>query len=216
MQAELRALRAQIHPHFLFNALNTIAALIHTRPAEAEAVVEELAGLFRYMLHASQRSMVSLDTEIDCIKQYLAVEQARFQDRLEVYLEIPEMLRKARVPSLFLQPLVENAVKHGVNNIEGTCTIKVEAHKHKRHIQIRVCDTGPGFDTTDTDLIFKRGHGLVNVRDRLHLLFGTQATVTLLHNGVELKFPYQIMDDNIPGRPTPSIDLPVSPVDTAV
>jgi hypothetical protein len=112
-QAELKALKAQINPHFFFNALNTIAALIHTDPALAEASVERLAQMFRYVLAGSERGQVSLEEELAFVDDYLEIERARFGERLQVTREIDPRALLVSVPSLILQPLVENAVKHG-------------------------------------------------------------------------------------------------------
>jgi signal transduction histidine kinase len=189
LEAELRALRAQVHPHFLFNALNTIVALIRTRPAEAEEVTEELADLFRYVLRASRQPTVSLAEELKSVEMYLAIEKARFGDRLKPRLDIPPALHGARVPSLILQPLVENAVKHGASRVEGECAIEVEGRQEGDRICLRVSDGGPGFASILPEAVFGSGTGLANVRDRLHLHFGTGASVQLRPDGVELVFP---------------------------
>ena len=111
-EARLAALRAQINPHFLFNAFNSIAALVRTRPGEAEAVVEDLSDLFRYALQASKDSgMATLGAEVKAVRRYLSVEHARYRDRLIAEINVPEDLRPAPVPSMTVQPLVENAVK---------------------------------------------------------------------------------------------------------
>ncbi|HYE59511.1 MAG TPA: histidine kinase, partial [Rhodothermales bacterium] len=106
LDAELRALRAQINPHFLFNALNTIATLISVRPADAEKATEDLADLFRYSLRASKQPTVTLADELGSVMVYLSLERARFGDRLQIEVRVPEELRAVRVPSLILQPIV--------------------------------------------------------------------------------------------------------------
>jgi len=189
LDAELRALRAQINPHFLFNALNTIAGLTRTRPAEAEAVTEDLADLFRYSLRASKQPKVTLADELESVEQYFAIERARFRDRLQVEVDVPPALHRTMVPSLILQPLVENAVKHGVSQSEGVAYVRVVAEAGDAHLGITVTDSGPGFDTTDLDTVLARGTGLSNVHARLRYMFGDQAGVTLQPNGVALRIP---------------------------
>ncbi|MEM6328010.1 MAG: histidine kinase [Bacteroidota bacterium] len=190
--AELRALRAQVNPHFLFNALNSVAALARTRPREAETVTERLADLFRYTLRASDRPTVPLDDELEAIRLYAAVEGVRFGDRLQVLIEVPDALRRVSIPSLALQPLVENAVKHGLSRTEDACAVRVHAQTVTEAdgplVEVTVRDTGPGFETTGPE-VFERGTGLRNVRDRLRLVFGSRTAFEVLPDGVCLRFP---------------------------
>jgi signal transduction histidine kinase len=191
-EAELRALRAQINPHFLFNSLNSIACFVRSRPAEAEAVTENLAELFRYSLRASQLPAVTLEEELVSVQTYLAIERARFGARLQVAVEAPEELRTARVPSLLLQPLVENAVKHGVQQSLDDCAIEVRAERAGEEVRVRVTDSGPGFTATDLEAVIARGTGLGNVRERLRHLFGAAASLRILPQGVEVSFPLEL------------------------
>lgn len=193
LESELKALRAQINPHFLFNTLNSIAALVSIKPEEAESVTEKLANLFRYSLQASKQPTVTLADEVEATEMYVAIEQARFRERLHVDMAIDTALHKAQVPSLLLQPLVENAVKHGCAKMEEPCRIRVRAEQSDAgRVQLTVRDNGPGFATTDPAVIFAKGTGLSNVRDRLRLFFGEQANVTILPDGIALYFPYRI------------------------
>lgn len=194
-EAKLQALRAQVNPHFLFNAFNSIAALIRTRPAGAETVVEDLADLFRYTLQASKQEAASLGEELRTARLYLDIEQVRFQDRLQVEIDVPEALHPAGLPPMTLQPLVENAVKHGVSQTDDPCTITVEAHQRDETLRLCVTDTGPGFDMTDPDELLTRGTGLANVRERLRLFFGDEATFSIRPNGVELTMPLQTREE---------------------
>jgi len=193
LQAELSALRAQINPHFLFNALNTIAALVRAHPAQAEEITEELADLFRYVLRSSQTATVSLAEELESARMYLAIEQARFGPRLAVQFTVSPGLENVEVPSLVLQPLVENAVKHGAGNTEEICTLRVGVEESSAGVELSVRDSGPGFASTDPADVFGKGTGLTNVRQRLHLLFGTQAELEIHRNGVSLHFPKQLV-----------------------
>ncbi len=196
--SELRALRAQINPHFLFNTLNSIAALVHSRPHEAEHVIEELAELFRYTLQASKHPTVRLSDDLAATERYIAIEEARFRDRMTVTRVINEQVLDARVPSLLVQPLLENAVKHGVSKTEGPCAIHIELTLVAQQVHLKVRDTGPGFATTDPGELFVRGTGLANVRDRLRIHFGQAAQMTILPDGVALVFPYHPLGEEAP------------------
>ena len=188
-EARLQALRAQVTPHFLFNALNSVAALVYTHPREAQDVVLNLAELFRYTLETSRNDHVVLADEIRAARQYLAIEEARFGERLTVEVDVPASLSQARLPGMIVQPLVENAVKHGVGTTTGPCTIRVEARPQNDHVVLRVTDTGPGFDTTDLDTLVERGTGLANIRERLRFFFNGEANLRVQPQGVELQLP---------------------------
>ena len=189
-EAELAALRAQINPHFLFNALNTIAALIAEKPDEAEATVETLAGLFRDVLTSSGKRFVPLGTELRLVERYLAIEQARFGDRLGVRVEVPADLRDVPVPAFAIQTLVENAVKHGIEGKRGGGAVRITASRDTDAAVVRVEDTGVGIpalfglgdgaalDAEIPDAPFF-GVGLSNVADRLRQLYGTDDHLTI-------------------------------------
>lgn len=198
-EARLEALRAQINPHFLFNAFNSIAALVRTRPDEAETVVENLSDLFRYTLRASKDDVATLDQEVEAARRYLAVEKARFRDRLTVGIDVPDRLRSVSIPSMTIQPLVENAVKHGVGGTADACTVTVTAEEIDDTLVLRVLDTGPGFDTADLDDVLEEGTGLANVRERLQLFFDDTAQMHLRAQGVELRLPLHAEDDSLVG-----------------
>ena len=134
-RSELKALRAQINPHFLFNALNAIASLIHTDPARADAAVEQLAEVFRYTLRRSDQEWAPLDQELAFARAYLDVEQARFGQRLECTIDADPALPRAQVPSMLLQTLVENAVKHGISRLRtpGRIDVTRRAHRQRDH-----------------------------------------------------------------------------------
>jgi signal transduction histidine kinase len=189
LRAELQALRAQINPHFLFNSLNSIVALIRNRPADAEMVTESLADLFRYSLHASDRSHVRLSEEVGAVEMYLTIERTRYGQRLDVSVEIPPSLKNVGVPGLVLQPLVENAIKHGVGRTNERCHVRISAHSEGEQLVLRVEDSGPGFDSTDTAVVMQRGTGLRNVHDRLVRQFGSDASMRIEPNAVEISLP---------------------------
>jgi LytS/YehU family sensor histidine kinase len=164
-QAELRALKAQINPHFLFNTLNTIAALIHTHPDRAEATVERLAEMFRYVLNGSDRQMVPLRDELAFVEGYLEIERARFGERLCVTREVAQEALDVPVPSLILQPLVENAVLHG-QDAKGCIDLRIRITPFGDEMLIAIADQGPGMPS-GYRVDASRGVGLRNVHERL-------------------------------------------------
>ena len=170
VSAQLAALRAQINPHFLFNSLNSIAQLIATDPAKAEACVEQLGDIYRYLLHRAQADFVPLAEELRVAESYLEIERARFGEALTVEEHIDARARAFLLPSLILQPLVENAVKHGISPKIGGGRVTIEARLDERDLHLSVTDTGVGLSPGQP--MFERGVGLRNVRDRLLRLYG--------------------------------------------
>jgi two-component system LytT family sensor kinase len=170
VSAQLAALRAQVNPHFFFNSLNSIAQLISTDPPKAEACVERLAEIFRYMLRQTQGEFVPLAEELQVSEAYLDIERARFGDDLVVQEDIDERARSLLLPGLILQPLVENAVKHGISRKIGGGSVLIRAALEDGSLRLTVRDTGVGIRAGEA--IFERGVGLRNVRDRLVRLYG--------------------------------------------
>jgi len=182
-QAELKALKAQINPHFLFNTLNTIAQLIHTDPTEAEATVERLAEMFRYVLAGSERGLVTLGEELSFVDDYLAIEQARFGERLHVTRQVGAEALNVPVPSLILQPLVENAIRHG-QGADGSVDLTICAQPQGDEVVIAISDRGPGMPSPTPwpppspnfgrgkGLGEGEGYGLRNVDERLQKTYG--------------------------------------------
>jgi two-component system LytT family sensor kinase len=174
--AELRALRAQISPHFVYNAMAAIAALIHTAPDEARELLTEFADFTRYAFR-EQRSYVPLADELHYVQKYLRLEQARFGDRLEVRVAVAPEILGAAVPVLSLQPLVENAIRHGVEGRagDGPAHVEIVGVDLDRDVELRVTDDGPGVDpaVARSALAGARGGiGLRNVDARLRASFG--------------------------------------------
>jgi signal transduction histidine kinase len=169
--AQLAALRAQVNPHFLFNSLNTIAQLISSDPAKAETCVERLAEIFRYMLSRGQTQFVPLADELSVVNAYLEIERARFGDDLVVEEKVDDQARHVLLPGLILQPLVENAVKHGISRKIGGGRVTIEARLEDGDLRLAVCDTGVGVREA---AIYEHGVGLRNVRDRLLRLYGDE------------------------------------------
>ncbi len=169
VEAQLAALQSQMNPHFLFNALNTVAALVRTNGRAAEATVEHLADVLRRTLDRSRAGSGTVAEEIDYLRAYLAIEQERFGDRLQVRWQIGDETLEQPLPPLALQPLVENALRHGIGpRLEGGW-ITVEAAREKGHVQLTVSDSGIGFPARH-----REGTGLGNLRQRLHTLYGAR------------------------------------------
>jgi signal transduction histidine kinase len=180
-RSELKALRAQINPHFLFNALNSIAGLIHRDPAVADRTIEQLADVFRYALRGAESEWAVLDDELDFVRAYLEVERARFGERLHVEVHLEEKARGARVPTMIVQTLVENAVKHGAASVRGGAVVIVRARQESGRLVVSVVDNGPGFREGDSPepARTRGGYGLVNVRQRLEGYFESNAGLTV-------------------------------------
>lgn len=169
----LKALRAQINPHFLFNALNAIAGWIPRDPARAEHTVERLAEVFRYTLRGSETEWVRLSEEIEFARAYLDVEKARFGERLAVEVNVGEGTGEARVPAMIVQTLVENAVKHGVARRRAGGRVSILSNRDGSKLHIEVRDDGPGFPPAAVG----PGFGLRSVRERLAGYYGARAAL---------------------------------------
>ncbi|MBK8794333.1 MAG: histidine kinase [Holophaga sp.] len=173
-EAQNLALRMQLQPHFLFNTLNSVSALIHTSPEGADRMIGRLGDFLRMTLDASPEQMVPLRKELAFIEAYLAIERVRFQERLQVRVEVPLELLTARVPSFILQPLVENALKHGLSDRSQGGTLIVRAQRDSEYLVLEVQDDGEGF------VAGREGVGLSNVRARLGLLYRGQHRIDIL------------------------------------
>jgi signal transduction histidine kinase len=182
-RSELKALRAQINPHFLFNALNAIASLIHTHPARADAAVEQLAEVFRYTLRRSEQEWAPLDQELAFARAYLDVEHARFGKRLSFDIHADSTIARAHVPAMLLQTLVENAVKHGISRLRQPGRIDVHASSSSGRVVLEVRDTGPGIGSAGGTESAGESFGLRSVRDRLRGHFGDDASLDLRREG---------------------------------
>jgi K+-sensing histidine kinase KdpD len=191
--AEMAALRAQINPHFLFNALNTVAALIRDRPDEAETTVENLAALFRDVLNASGEAEVSLRDEMRLVQRYLSVEEARFRDALEVRISVPTDLLDLHVPAFAVQTLVENAVKHGIERKRGGGAVEVSASRTDNRLLIAVTDSGAGLSPEGATF----GVGLSNVLGRLRLLYGDDALLEVSPLDIGVRATIQLPIDSV-------------------
>lgn len=176
-RAQIRALQAQIRPHFLFNTLNVLSNLIHTDPRKAEDLTEELATVFRYTLDATRTEWVPLEDELRFVTSYLRIEKARFEGRLGYFIDLEPQSRSVRIPPMILQPLVENAVRHGIaSRIEGG-TVRLSAKSAGGRLLLVVEDCGSGLKTEDNS--DRHGVGLENVRDRLKHIYRGRAMLQL-------------------------------------
>ena len=169
--SELQALKAQINPHFLFNTLNTIAALIPVDPEKAEATVHDMADLFRYTLDTAERQFVALSEELHFLDRYLSIEKVRFGDRLRVERAIDPESMRAKIPPLILQPIVENALRHGISRRKKGGTITIMATCDDEACEVRISDDGPGIPEEKLKEVLHSGHGLSNVNERLHNMY---------------------------------------------
>ena len=170
--AKLQALRMQINPHFLFNTLNSIAALVYVNPRAADEMLGDLSELLRRSLDSMEEQEIPLTQELEFIGAYIRIEQKRFGERLRLEQSVPDELMKALVPALILQPLVENAIRHGIEPQRGAGLISIEAKQEDKHLHLIVRDNGRGLPGADLNSFVRRGIGLANTQARLQGLYG--------------------------------------------
>lgn len=180
-QARLAALRMQLQPHFLFNALNSISVLMREDVEAANRMLVELSNLLRLTLATDTAHEISLKKEIELIESYLLIQQTRFQDRLQVSMMIDPTALDTLVPSLILQPLVENAIKHGIAARAGNEKIEIRAERSNGTLKLQVRDNGPGL-TGNPGESHQLGIGLSNTRDRLERLYGGKQRLELANH----------------------------------
>src|SRR6185369_4509061 len=170
-QAQLQTLKMQLQPHFLFNTLNSISALNHEDPRAANRMIARLSELLRLTLENDGAQEVSLHQELDFLKRYLEIQQVRFGDRLKVHFDVAPETMDARVPNLLLQPLVENAIQHGLAPFSAPGEIHIHASRENGLLCLRIADSGPGLPAS-TPSGAPDGIGLANTRARLQQLYG--------------------------------------------
>jgi sensor histidine kinase YesM len=196
--AQLTMLRYQLNPHFLFNTLNSISTLVLLKQTErANAMLSRLASFLRYTLANEPTAHVTISQEVETLKLYLEIEKMRFEDRLRPRFEIDMRVERARLPSLLLQPLVENAIKYAVTPKEEGAEIAVVARLNGDRVQIAVSDTGPGLNEMKARPSLSTGVGLANIRERLAQAYGPDhsfETRSLPGGGyeVEIEIPFQL------------------------
>ncbi len=176
--AQLKALHYQINPHFLFNTLNAISTLIlENRSAQAESMLMQLSAFLRYSLDRNPNDLAALSEELDVQRKYLEIEQTRFGEKLVVHFDVAPDVMRARVPSLILQPILENAIKHAVTPRETGGRIDVSARRDGDLVRLTIMDDGPGVGTFNENS--RRGLGLANTRERLALLYGERGGLSV-------------------------------------
>lgn len=197
MESELNALRQQLHPHFLFNTMNTVAVLVRERKNEAAvSLLSRLSALLRASLEQTHSQEITLQQELDFLERYLEIQQMRFSDRLSVTLDFPADLRRARIPNLVLQPIVENAILHGVAPKSGRGHVHVSGRVEDDSLWLEVKDDGPGLAATGQGRV-REGIGLVNTRERLSKLYGKAGRLTLKSEAnhgvtVQIALPFRV------------------------
>ncbi len=169
-EARMQALRAQLNPHFVFNALNAISAFVERDPRRARAMIEHLGDFLRISLGGPESHSTTLQQELDVLEHYLSIQRARFEDRLKVSMDIEPAALRAQVPTLILQPLVENAIGHGVAPRASAGSVFISAHRRNGSLELMVRDDGPGLPH-GWDLLRAGGIGLSNTRQRLEHLY---------------------------------------------
>ncbi len=178
VEARLEALRMQLNPHFLFNTLHAISAMIHENPETADRMIARLSELLRLTLDGSKAQEVPLSQELEFLDRYLEIEQARFSDRLKIEKLVQPEVLTALVPYLILQPLVENAIRHGIEPREELGQISIRASHNNGMLQLCVSDNGPGLCENEP-AAWREGIGLSNTRSRLRHLHGENGRLEL-------------------------------------
>ncbi len=198
-QAQLKALRYQLNPHFLFNTLNAISTLILERDTtRANTMVTNLSKFLRHSLDSDPMQKVSLEQELGALNLYLDIEKVRFEDRLHVDTDVSAAARKALIPSLLLQPLLENSIKYAIAASESGGVIRVHGRVVDDLLEIEVADDGPGMPTLPPGSLPQgRGVGIANTRDRLEEIYGTRHRLMVENNApsglvVRIRVPYEV------------------------
>ena len=194
-QAQLRALKMQLHPHFLFNTLHSISSLVLEDPPKANSMIARLGDFLRLTIENSEQQLVTLKEETEFLRCYLDIEQVRFGDRLTVAFELEPQTLSAQVPHLILQPLVENAIQHAIAPRATRGHINIEAKRLNSLLRVAISDNGPGI-TSNADLLGKKCVGLSNARSRLQQFYGPDFRFELMNASdggliVVMEIPFQ-------------------------
>ncbi|WP_340112142.1 sensor histidine kinase [Maribellus mangrovi] len=171
-QAELNALHSRINPHFLYNSLNSIASLAHIDADKTENMATGLSELFRYSINKENKTFVTVAEELEMVKKYLEIEKTRFGDRLSFEISTDEGSMEKQIPKFMIQPLVENAIKHGLSKIKGTGKIRVQIEREEKDLSIAIFDNGPDFPEEPVS-----GYGLQNLYDKLDIIYQNKASI---------------------------------------
>lgn len=196
LQARMKLLHSQLHPHFLFNTLNSVNSLMDIDVRKAQTMVVDLADLLRKVLDWKDVQTVPLKEELNLLRRYVDIEKMRFSDDMAVHWHIDDQLLPYHVPGMLLQPLVENAIHHGFSEDHLQINIHIEAQRQADTLVLRVSDDGCGFPTSDERYVFEKGTGLQNTRERLRTLYGDAFSFRVYNSrpGVvsELSIPLQM------------------------
>ena len=188
-QAELATLQSKINPHFLYNALNAIASLIHENPDQAEDMTLKLSKLFRYSINNNQEDLVTVAEDMEIVSTYLDIEKVRFGDRINFVLEVDPEVKPEKLPRFLIQPLVENALKHRLKDVILNAELKIRIGKKAGRLVIGISDNGAAFPDE-----LNIGYGLQSTYDKLNLLYGSDYELQLLNKPVkqiEIQIPLQ-------------------------
>lgn len=200
-QAHLKMLRYQLNPHFLFNTLNAISTLILMKENKtADAMVSRLSDFLRYSLDKDPIKKVPLRQEIHALELYLEIEKVRFDERLNVEWDIQESIKSALVPSLILQPIIENSIKYAISRLEKGGKICIAAKSFGRDLLLEVTDNGPGAEIENGQLRRSNGVGLPNIQERLNSLYTNDFSFVISHNHptgikVSIRIPFEVGED---------------------
>jgi two-component system, LytTR family, sensor kinase len=194
--AQLNALRVQLQPHFLFNTLNSVAALMHVDVDAADDMLGRLSDLLRLTLRRGSVQEIELNDELATLERYVDIMRVRFRDNLTVEIDVDEKARHCVVPNFILQPLLENAIEHGVDRVLGRCTVRLRGSIVENVLTLEVSDHGPGLPGGRPENV---GIGLSNTRDRLAALYGTRASLQILPTSeagvtVVLRLPARVLE----------------------
>jgi two-component system LytT family sensor kinase len=193
-EARLKTLEAELHPHFLFNTLHAISTLVHTQPDSADRMISRLSDLLRLTFSRSGAACIPLQEELEFLQKYLEIEQTRFQDRLSVNYDVDPDTLDAEVPRLILQPIVENAIKHGVAPRMAPGKISISSRRDAAQLSLSVRDNGVGL-TGGSRAQLHGGVGLSNTRDRLECLYGSEQSLNFVDStpglAVEMRLPFR-------------------------
>jgi two-component system, LytTR family, sensor kinase len=209
--AKLEALKMQIQPHFLFNTLHTISELVHEDPDAAERMIVRLGDLLRLTVDNAQAHEVTLAQEVEFLEAYLDIQRTRFQDRLRVDVAVGPGTAGARVPNLVLQPLVENAIRHGAASLGGLGRISVKSERRGGRLRMEVHDNGPG-PHPDARPGARSGVGMPNTRARLQQMYGEDGRLELTHCPVggtvaAVEIPFSLAPEHEPAGAAPILEV---------
>lgn len=187
-QAELNALHSRINPHFLYNSLNSIAVLAHTNPDKTENMATGLSELFRYSINKENKTFVTVSEELEMVEKYLEIEKTRFEDKLIYKIEVEENVKEKLIPKFLIQPLAENAIKHGLSKIKEVGKLTISLKQIEKDLVITIFDNGPAFPEEPVS-----GYGLQNLNDKLQIIYGDKAFINW-ENGENKNFRITIKD----------------------